>query len=274
MRHRIQVVASISAILAAAITTAFAQGTDPRPVLYRLQRNATTFEHGCFPPCLCPMMQTAYVRGTFKLTPTGYDGLYYNYDVTEVRWKVLRSAWGGEDVLITGSGTYRNGGEVAQEHQLELDLKVGDDPIEHFDSGLVAGGGEFPRIHIDISIHGRYCFDTAIDVHARPLMRMAVGRGSVSWDAAPDATGYDAVRGNLGTLRNTDGDFTAATVECLAANQEGNVTSFDLDPASGEAFWFVAREITGSADDTYDADDAGQVGSRNAGIDASTAACP
>lgn len=49
-----------------------------------------------------------------------------------------------------------------------------DEDRTHFDSGLVVGGGAFPsRIDIDVSIHGRYCFNTIIDLHASPLNEVA-----------------------------------------------------------------------------------------------------
>src|SRR6266536_5228778 len=49
--------------------------------LYRLNEDST-FQQGCFPPCLCPIMIAAPVKGTFVLTPTGFDGLFTTYAVT------------------------------------------------------------------------------------------------------------------------------------------------------------------------------------------------
>ena len=69
---------------------------------------------------------------------------------------------------VRGPGTYRVGGEVAVRQQLSLSLRVGDGEPAHFDSGLVEGGGEFPRIDILISVNGQYCFDRVIDLHALP----------------------------------------------------------------------------------------------------------
>jgi hypothetical protein len=111
-------------------------------------------------------MQTGTEQGTFVLTANGFDGLFDQFVVTEVNWKVTLP---DGEVRVTGSGTYRVGGEFAIQHQLSLDLKVGDDPVQHFDSGLVAGGGDFPRINITISIHGQYCFDTVFSLDAAPI---------------------------------------------------------------------------------------------------------
>jgi len=41
-----------------------------------------------------------------------------------------------------------------------------------FDSGLVSGGGDFPRIDIRISMSGAVCFDTVINIHAAPIARV------------------------------------------------------------------------------------------------------
>src|SRR5436190_11470283 len=43
--------------------------------LYRLSQDSS-FQQGCFPPCLCPIMLAMPVKGTFVLTPTGFDGLF------------------------------------------------------------------------------------------------------------------------------------------------------------------------------------------------------
>jgi len=85
--------------------------------------------------------------------------------VNDVQWSV---DLGGQTVPITGSGHYRIGGEVALTQQLTLDLQVAGGPVEHFDSGIVAGSS-FPVIDIPISVSGASCFNTMINVHAQPL---------------------------------------------------------------------------------------------------------
>src|SRR5262245_52991948 len=101
--------------------------------LYRLNQDST-FQEGCFPPCLCPITEAVPVKGTFVLTPTGFDGLYNTYAITDVNW--LTSS-GGAETIVTGRGTYKIGGEVALQQQLILDLRIGSNKPEHFDSGLV-----------------------------------------------------------------------------------------------------------------------------------------
>src|SRR2546428_7477691 len=75
--------------------------------VYRLNEDST-FQQGCFPPCLCPIMIAEPVKGTFVLTPTGFDGLFDTYAVTDVNWLV---SIGGPDTIVTGSGTYKIGVE-------------------------------------------------------------------------------------------------------------------------------------------------------------------
>jgi hypothetical protein len=127
----------------------------------------STFQQGCFPPCQCPILAPVPVLGTFGLSFANSDPLFDNYEVTDVSWSVPFSE---PDLLITGSGTYRVGGDSALTHQLQLDLIVGDGPVQHFDSGLVVGGTEFPAINITISLDNARCFDTVIHIEAVPCV--------------------------------------------------------------------------------------------------------
>jgi hypothetical protein len=133
--------------------------------IYRLN-SASTYQFGCWPPCLCPISPLFDTRGTFRLTPTDFDGLFQHYDVTDVNWTV---ASGDPELRVTGTGTYKVGGEFAVMQQLELDLYVGREPLQHFDSGLVVGGGGFPDIQITISMNGMYCFDMVFVIDASPV---------------------------------------------------------------------------------------------------------
>jgi len=135
------------------------------PTVYELVQGST-YQTGCFPPCACPVMSETPVEGMFRLAFTGADPLFSHYAITEVKWLVRI---GEQEILITGAGTYKTGGEFALTHQLELDLAVGGNAPQHFDSGTVPGGGSFPKIDIVISIHGMQCFDTVIHVIAAPL---------------------------------------------------------------------------------------------------------
>src|SRR2546430_10672196 len=100
------------------------------------------------------------------LTSTGFDGLFNTYAVTDVNWIV---ASGDQELRVTGSGTYKVGGEFAVQQELALVLKIGDDPVQHFDSGLVSGGEKLPDISVTISMHGQVCFDIVFFVDASPV---------------------------------------------------------------------------------------------------------
>lgn len=156
---------ALPALLMIAAGQAHAQTALTSPTLYRLDRGST-YQSGCFEPCLCPMLEQAPVRGTLRLAPAGSDWLYDYYKVSEVNWTV---AFGDSDLRITGSGTYTIGGEFALLHRLELDLAVGDDPVQHFDSGLIPASAAFPAIDVAVSIHGQYCFDTVLHVVTTPV---------------------------------------------------------------------------------------------------------
>lgn len=164
IRRRLPMTFVAVAVLAAGMGAASAQVDPTSPAIYRLDTD-TGYQSGCFPPCECPLVQGA-MRGTFVLTPAGADPLFQHFNVTDVNWTV---ALGNPELRITGSGTYRIGGEVALQQQLELDLTVGNQPVQHFDSGLVTGPAPFPKIHISVSLHGQYCIDTVLLVSASPV---------------------------------------------------------------------------------------------------------
>ena len=133
-------------------------------MLYRLNPESN-FERGCFPPCFCPVMIGEPVKGTFLLTPTGFDGLFNTYVVMDVNWS---GPINGAATVVTGSGTYKVGGEFALQQQLSLNLQIGGGNVEHFDSGLVADSAPFPDINVTISTNRQYCFDTVFNVSASP----------------------------------------------------------------------------------------------------------
>jgi hypothetical protein len=139
-----------------------------RAAVFALQPESS-FTQGCFDPCLCPILIGGPIVGAIGLVEiAGNEAApFREFSVAFVKW---RTTFGGDEVPITGSGHYRVGGEVAQTQQLELDLRIGGGPVQHFDSGLVAGGGEFPKkLDVRISVNGEFCFDTVIDVVAAPL---------------------------------------------------------------------------------------------------------
>jgi hypothetical protein len=128
------------------------------------------------------------VKGTFVLTPTGFDGLFNTYAVEDVHWVV---SLGGTNTVVTGQGTYRLGGEVALQQELSLYLQVSGATVEHFDSGLVPEATQFPDIKVTISTNGQVCFDTVFGVSASPVHLTMIPSGAnviLTWPT--NATGF------------------------------------------------------------------------------------
>ncbi len=165
MRRRVTLPAVLLGLMTLAPGLARAQTATASSQFYRLG-DKSLFQQGCFAPCLCPILLSGPVEGTFRLTLAPPDPLFTVFQVTEVNWLVRM---GDSDVRITGSGTYRVGGEFALMEQLQLDLKVDNQDVQQFDSGLVAGGSEFPAINLTIATHALTCNNMAITVAALPL---------------------------------------------------------------------------------------------------------
>jgi hypothetical protein len=94
------------------------------------------------------------------------------------------------------------------------------------------------------------------------------------WLNQSGTTASDLVRGDLGLLYSTQGDYTAALSACLR-NDVPAASYLDLDiPAPGEAFWYLVRPIGCGVPGSYDEGVASQVGSRDAEIAAAAGSCP
>jgi hypothetical protein len=190
------------------------------PTVYQL-RPESALLRGCFDPCACPVLISEDLRGAFELERVAPQpiGLYDVYAVSNVS---LLAKLGGELVHITGSGVYRVGGEFAVLQQLTLDLSFGDQPPQRFDSGLQPGGGQFPRIDVDVSMNGQYCFDTVLQLHAEPAPP-----GDGDGDGVPDASdvcphAFDPDQADAD--KNGIGD----ACECGDQNGDGSVSIADL----------------------------------------------
>lgn len=168
MNPRVMFTGVVLCALALLSTAAQAQSSSAgAPVLYRLEGGAS-YQSGCFPPCMCPILLNQSLAGTFTLTREGTDGPWAVYRVDNINWHVPL----GDGVRVTGSGEYRIGspGPVAVvQNRLTLDLAVGDLAVAHYDSGQVIATGAFPRIDITISMNAMFCHDTVFDFAASPV---------------------------------------------------------------------------------------------------------
>ena len=170
------------------------------------------FRTGCFePPCACGPVQNP-MTGTFALIRRPSTPPFANYDVVGVHWLVQFPVG---VVTITGAGSYRVGGSGVAQQQLSLDLVVGGGPVRHFDSGLVAGGANFPRIEADISLYGGIaCADTTLIVRA--------GAGGSTLDAGAPGLALAPLAPN---------PFRGATRLEFALREDGPVRVTVHDPA-------------------------------------------
>ena len=94
----------------------------------------------------------------------------------------------------------------------------------------------------------------------------------LEWSVLPDATAYDVVRGELGLLQATGGDFVVATLECIADDEPSNSIIHEGDPPSGDAFWFLVRGAD-CGGGPFESLFASQVGLRDPEIEAADGAC-
>jgi len=260
----------LGAVLVGFALPAWADFNSHGTSLYTLRKDSR-MQSGCFGPCECPVLVQGPVEGRFRLRFQGFDGLYDNYAVDDLRWIVHEPS---QDVVVTGSGSFRIGGEVALQQQLSLDLVVGTDPVEHFDSGLVTPTSSFPNIDARISIHGEICHDTVFDLHARRVRELEVARSTVSWETRPAVSGHDVVHGSLSALREFDGDFSVAVHACDASLVSADGIAFADDPPPGEGYWFLLRDVESGIAGSYDSGSDSQATSEDASIARSPSACP
>lgn len=207
---------ALVALLSCAVLTADGQ-TGNGSTIYRLNQGST-FQQGCFAPCECPVMVAAPEKGTFVLTPTGFDGQFNTYAVLDVRWVV---PMGNTNRLYTGQGTYKVGGG---QQELSVYLQEDGGTVQHYDSGLVQESTQFPDIKVTISIHGQVCFDTVFGVSASPVRLTMIPAGAnvvLTWPT--NATGL--------TLQSTTNFvvWTPVSAKPVVVNGQNVVTN----PMSG-----------------------------------------
>ena len=159
---RLRFLAFASSILAASTVS-------HATVRYVLQ-NRGTFQEGCFAPCLCPVMETGSLDGTFELGLVTVGDVFDAYSVEDVRWLAEVPL---NERSIAGDGTYKVS-TVTDQNEMSADLTIDQNVPEHFTSGTVPTHAVFPEIDVTISKNGIYCRDTVMDVRARPTPRLAM----------------------------------------------------------------------------------------------------
>ena len=111
-------------------------------------------------------------------------------------------------------------------------------------------------------------------IPALTVGKPAAGTAQLEWSAVAAATGYDLARGSLAVLRSSHGDFSAATTDCLENDLTGTSRDDADTPDAGDGFWYLVRAVNCGGSATFDSGAPSQVGSRDAGIQASPSTCP
>jgi hypothetical protein len=147
-----------------------ARGPHTCAAVYVLGKDSHVIE-GCLDPCECPVLLHDDLRGILLVEPivTSPASPIRQF---EVKWLLWFYGSGERTTFVTGQGTYEVGGEFGIQERLVLDLRVGDEPVTRYDSGLVVGGSDtelFPPIEIEIARNGFFCYDRVFSLQARPL---------------------------------------------------------------------------------------------------------
>jgi hypothetical protein len=105
-----------------------------------------------------------------------------------------------------------------------------------------------------------------------PLL-LTLDRPALHWSGTGPR--YDVVRGDLGTLRSSGGNFATSTVQCLVNDTPGTQFPYTVvPPAPGQGFWFLVRAVALAGPGSYDSGGPAQVGSRDTEIAAAPVHCP
>ncbi len=96
----------------------------------------------------------------------------------------------------------------------------------------------------------------------------------LDWTALPGATAYDVVRGDLGTLALSGGDFGSAVTGCDARRIAASTLLTTLTPSPAGGFFYLVRGANCGAAGTFDSGGPGQAGSRDGEIAGSPNRCP
>ena len=122
--------------------------------------------------------------------------------------------------------------------------------------------------------------DDVVDNVLAPSGSPALGAAKSGTDALLDwtsqltATSYDVVRGDVGTLRASGGDFIAAIDSCVANDWTATSVTASGPPLTGGGFFYLVRGSNCGGVGSYDSGSGDQIGLRDAEIDASVLACP
>jgi hypothetical protein len=176
-----------------------------------------------------------------------------------------------EGTLVVGTGTQTGTGRWGDYSMLAVDPT--DDCTfwytgEYYTSS--SGGGWATRI-------GSFRFPTCVSCAQVGVPALSVdkdpGGTLFSWSSPLSSSVHDLVRGDLGTLRETGGDFVASTSSCGGNDLAGtSVVLSEAGPAEGDGFFYLLRGTSLQCRGTLD--DQTQIVGRDAGVTGSGSSCP
>ncbi|MFN7965046.1 MAG: metallophosphoesterase [Acidobacteriota bacterium] len=106
-------------------------------------------------------------------------------------------------------------------------------------------------------------------------LQLASDESTLTWQRHQEGATYDVVRGDTAVLLAAGGDFAAALQACVE-NDSNDEQAWDAAvPATGSSFFYLVRAVRcdGLAG-TWDESPLGQVGSRDAAMNAAQSGCP
>lgn len=152
------------------LTQSFSLTASPVPPseVTRYQLEGTSFQEGCFPPCLCPLFGSQRVRGTFELVLLRDDGQFREYSVAALRWATGPTSLAGGRTRISGFGTYSvlEGLGPLPVEQMDLCLAFNGVELDPFSSGAVAGPPTPGVIELALTQNGLFCYDRLFELRA------------------------------------------------------------------------------------------------------------
>lgn len=107
----------------------------------------------------------------------------------------------------------------------------------------------------------------------RPRPTLYLTPDELAWTATTDAESFDIVRGDLGALLSSGGDFFTATESCLGDDAVPAAFAHTTAPVAGEGFWYLVRGVASDGAQSYDTSGSAQSMPRDSSIDAAPAAC-
>jgi hypothetical protein len=136
--------------------------------------------HGCWEPCLCPLLIDGDMTGQFMMELTQQSPDLTSYAVTGVAWDVFDYETAAYLYTVTGSGTYevRTLAEGGQTQRMILDLEY-DEFASQFDSGEVPIEAGQP-LTVLIAESEVECLKEAFLVQAAPIAPLHHVRAAAS----------------------------------------------------------------------------------------------